>query len=298
MKSAFLLLPLLAGSPADDSCASKGPENGPKDIVSTAVAAGNFQTLAAALEAADLIGALQGDGPFTVFAPTDEAFAALPEGTVQTLLEPANRPLLQAILKFHVVAGDYEADRVASSPWLTSLQGQRLPIAAQDGVRVAGAKVLAADLACSNGVIHVIDRVVLPTTADLVGLAVENGGFTTLAAALQAAGLVEALQGDGPFTVFAPTDEAFAALPEGTVASLLKPENKAKLQAVLQYHVVAGKQMLGAALSAGRADTLQGSGLPIRFVDGEVRVGEARVLQADLEARNGVVHVIDRVLIP
>ena len=135
-------------------------------------------------------------------------------------------------------------------------------------------------------------------TMDIVDTAVSNGKFTTLVAAVQAAGLAETLKGPGPFTVFAPTDEAFAALPAGTVAELLKPENKAKLAAILTYHVVSGKVM--SADIAGKAmdvKTVEGSSLKVDAMQG-VTVDEAKVVTADVEATNGVIHVIDKVVMP
>ncbi len=133
------------------------------DIVDTAVAAGSFTTLAAALQAADLVDALKGDGPFTVFAPTDEAFAKLPEGTVDNLLKPENKDQLAAILTYHVVSGTYESGAVVSMPGADTLQGGSLTFSTDDnGVMVNGAKVVQADVNASNGVIHIIDSVLLP----------------------------------------------------------------------------------------------------------------------------------------
>ncbi|MBB3191476.1 fasciclin domain-containing protein [Halomonas cerina] len=134
--------------------------------------------------------------------------------------------------------------------------------------------------------------------ADIVDTAVEAGQFETLVAAVQAADLVETLKGEGPFTVFAPTDEAFAALPEGTVEDLLKPENQDTLRAVLTYHVVPGKIMAEDAMAADSATTVQGQDLTITTMDGSVMVNDATVIQADVEASNGVIHVIDGVLMP
>jgi len=132
---------------------------------------------------------------------------------------------------------------------------------------------------------------------DIVDTAVGAGSFGTLVAAVQAAGLVDTLKGDGPFTVFAPTDEAFAALPEGTVESLLKPENKDQLVAVLTYHVVAGKVMSTDLSNGMTAATVQGSDVTI-MTDGGVTVDGAKVVAADVEATNGVIHVIDTVILP
>ncbi len=269
------------------------------DIVDTAVAAGSFKTLAAALGAADLVDALKGKGPFTVFAPTDEAFAALPAGTVETLLKPENKALLTAILTYHVVPGSLKAEKVLKADKLVTLNGQKLDLTTSDkGAMVDGAKIVKTDIAASNDVIHVIDKVILPSTKDIIDTAVEAGSFKTLAAALSAASLVETLQGDGPFTVFAPTDEAFAALPAGTVESLLKPENKAKLAAVLTYHVVPGRIYATDAISAGKAKTVQGSSVTITAKDGKVMIDNATVITADIDSTNGVIHVIDQVILP
>ncbi len=270
-----------------------------KDIVDTAVAAGSFKTLAAALGAADLIGALQGEGPFTVFAPTDEAFAKLPAGTVETLLKPENRAQLVGILTYHVVPGKVTAADVVKLKGATSLNGQRIDIGVDHGkVSVDQANVTATDILCTNGVIHVIDSVILPASDNIPEVAEKAGSFGTLLAAAKAAGLVEALSGEGPLTVFAPTDAAFAKLPEGTVASLLKPENKEQLAAILTYHVVPGRVYSEAALTAGKATTLQGDDIKIGISQGVARVNNAKLVQTDIDASNGVIHVIDAVLLP
>ena len=132
------------------------------DIVDTAVSAGQFNTLVAAVEAADLVTTLKGDGPFTVFAPTDEAFAALPEGTVENLLKPENKDQLIAVLTYHVVPGKIMSSDIAGTETMVeSVQGSELDVNATDGVTVDGATVVTADIETDNGVIHVIDRVVL-----------------------------------------------------------------------------------------------------------------------------------------
>src|SRR5687768_5162 len=133
---------------------------------------------------------------------------------------------------------------------------------------------------------------------DIVDTAVGAGSFKTLAAALQAAGLVDTLKGEGPFTVFAPTDEAFAKLPAGTVDNLLKPENKAKLVALLTYHVVAGKVTAAQVMKMDSARTVQGQTVKIASANGTVKVNGANVVKADVPASNGVIHVIDTVIMP
>lgn len=133
---------------------------------------------------------------------------------------------------------------------------------------------------------------------DIVAVAAGNEDFSTLVAAVKAAGLVEVLQGEGPFTVFAPTNEAFAKLPEGTVENLLKPENKDQLVAVLTYHVVAGKVMAEQVVGLESATTVQGSDVKITVEDGTVKVNDATVVATDVAASNGVIHVIDTVILP
>jgi uncharacterized surface protein with fasciclin (FAS1) repeats len=133
---------------------------------------------------------------------------------------------------------------------------------------------------------------------DIVDTAVGAGSFKTLVAAVQAAGLVETLKGAGPFTVFAPTDEAFAKLPAGTVESLLKPENKEKLVAVLTYHVVPGKVMAADVVKLTEAPTVQGSKAKVKVADGTVMIDNAKVVKTDIETSNGVIHVIDAVILP
>ena len=135
------------------------------------------------------------------------------------------------------------------------------------------------------------------TGKDIVAVAAGNGSFNTLVAAVKAAGLVETLQGAGPFTVFAPTDEAFAKLPKGTVEDLLKPENKAKLVSILTYHVVAGKVM-AADVKTMKAKTVNGQSLDVKLTDGAVTVDNAKVVKTDVAASNGVIHVIDTVVLP
>ncbi|MCL4740651.1 MAG: fasciclin domain-containing protein [Phycisphaerales bacterium] len=269
------------------------------DVVSVAAGAGTFTTLLAAAEAAGLVDALRSTGPITVFAPTDEAFAKLPAGTVESLLRPENRSTLAGILTYHVVPGAVPASRVARMSGATTLNGQRVEFTrTADGVRVDGATVIAADVEASNGLIHVIDRVILPADGTIVAVAAKAGTFGTLLAAAKAAGLADALAGEGPFTVLAPTDEAFAKLPAGTVESLLKPENRNTLASILKYHVIPGRVYAAQALSLGAASTLQGNEVVFDLANGTLVVDGARVVRTDIDASNGVIHVIDAVILP
>jgi len=160
---AALLIAAAYGSAANAGAhASAAPAAAPGDVVEVAVGAGSFNTLVAAIQAADLVGALQGDGPFTVFAPTDAAFAALPAGTLDDLLKPENKAKLSAILLYHVVPGKVMSSDLKGTVNAETLQGSKVEIVAAEGVTVNGAKVVTADVAASNGVIHVIDAVLLP----------------------------------------------------------------------------------------------------------------------------------------
>jgi uncharacterized surface protein with fasciclin (FAS1) repeats len=269
------------------------------DLIDTAVAAGNFKTLAAALAAADLVSALKGDGPFTVFAPTDEAFAKLPKGTVENLLKPENKKMLQAVLLYHVVPSNLGASTVVKSTGVTTLNGQRIEInTSSKGVMVDGAKVTATDIKASNGTIHVIDSVILPESKNIVQVAASAGSFNTLLAAAKAAGLAELLGSEGPFTVLAPTDEAFEKLGPDTIASLLKPENREKLAAILKFHVIPGRIFARDAITAGHAATAAGGTLVFDIRDARAVVNGVSIIATDVDASNGVIHVIDTVLLP
>jgi transforming growth factor-beta-induced protein len=272
------------------------------------IAAGNssFSTLVTAVKAAGLAETLSGKGPFTVFAPTNEAFAALPKGTLEKLLKPENRDLLRKVLTYHVVSGDLMAQDLRSGN-VTTVAGSTVAVKVQNGkVSVNNANVVQADVDAKNGVIHVIDKVLLPpdlmpatpvATQSVVEIAAGNPTFSTLVTAVKAAGLAETLSGKGPFTVFAPTNEAFAALPKGTLEKLLKPENRDLLKKVLTYHVVSG-DLMAKDLRSGNVTTVAGSAVAVKVQNGKVSVNNANVVKADVDAKNGVIHVIDKVLLP
>jgi uncharacterized surface protein with fasciclin (FAS1) repeats len=272
--------------------------------VDTAVADGRFTTLVTAVQAAGLVDTLKGEGPFTVFAPTDDAFAKLPAGTVEELLKPENKQKLTDILLYHVVSGKVMAADVTKLTSATTVFGKDVTIKVDMGnVYINDAKVIITDIETSNGVIHVIDTVLLPPAEEakqtIVDIAVADGRFTTLVAALKAAGLVETLSGEGPFTVFAPTDDAFAKLPAGTVENLLKPENLEQLKNILLYHVVSGKVMAADVVGLTSATTVLGQDITITVKDGKVYLNDTvQVIITDIEASNGVIHVIDAVLLP
>ena len=283
--------------PTEEPTEEPTPE--PQSIVDIAVADGRFETLVAAVGAAGLAETLSNEGPFTVFAPTDEAFAKLPEGTVDALL--ADIPALTDILLYHVVEGAVLAEDVVSLEEAKTLLGENVSIRVEEGiVYINDAQVILADIIAENGVIHVIDTVLLPTEEESLGsivdIAVADGRFETLVAAVQAAELAETLAGEGPFTVFAPTDDAFAKLPEGTVEALLA--DIPTLTNILLYHVVDGAVLAEVVVTLEEAETLLGEKVSIRLEDGMVYLNDAQVIITDILADNGVIHVIDTVLLP
>jgi transforming growth factor-beta-induced protein len=272
------------------------------DIVDVAIANGSFKTLVAAVQAAGLVDTLKGKGPFTVFAPTDEAFAKLPKETLADLLKPENKAKLVEILTYHVVAAEVPAADAAKLDFAGTVQGGALRIVKtmsgdETTLTVDGAKVVKADVKASNGVIHVIDTVVLPRP-NLAETAKAAGSFKTLLAAAEAAGLVPALTGKDALTVFAPTDDAFAKLPAGTVESLLRPENKEKLAAVIKFHVVAGRALAKDVVAKTEVATLNGKAAKITTDKDGAKIEGAKIVKTDVLAGNGVIHVIDAVILP
>ena len=292
--------------PPEEPAADPAPDLG--SIVDVARDAGNFSTLLTALEAAGLDATLADEGSdFTVFAPTDDAFEALPEGTLDTLL--ADTDLLTDVLLYHVIT-----DSVVGSDTALSLAGttQLMANEAKLAITVRGdalylneSVVIDTDIEASNGVIHVIDAVLTPTTigepeGSIVDLALASPDLTTLVTALQAADLVDALADENSvFTVFAPTDAAFAALGDDAIAALLADTEE--LTNVLLYHVVgeAAVDSIDATALYGQMVTmLNEADVTIDVRDGELYINDSKVIIKDIPATNGIIHVIDMVLIP
>ncbi|MFN4262525.1 MAG: fasciclin domain-containing protein [Thioalkalivibrionaceae bacterium] len=259
--------------------------------------AGNFSMLLTAVEAAGLAEALTSAGPFTVFAPTDDAFAALPREAVGGLMQEENQAMLARLLQHHVVAGEIKSSDLKDGGTVNSLAETSLAVESRDNAFfVGGGQVIMADIEASNGVIHVVDRVLFPEGfACLLTTAERDGRFSTLLAAAEAAGLTDALVTGGPFTLLAPTDDAFDALPEGALESLLADPQA--LADVLRGHLIEGTVVAEDVLALDSVETLAGTTLEIANEDG-VRIGGAGVIQTDIRAGNGVIHVIDSVLLP
>ncbi|MBT6162370.1 MAG: T9SS type A sorting domain-containing protein [Crocinitomicaceae bacterium] len=257
-----------------------------------------------ALIATDLVGALSGEGPFTVFAPTDEAHMALMAALGITLEELLAYEGLTDVLLGHVVEALALSTDLADGQEITTMLGADVLVTITgDGVFINQAQVIVADLVADNGVVHVIDAVLIPEDDEelpetVVDIIVESEVHTLLELAVGAAGLVDALSGEGPFTVFAPTDDAVVALTAAlgiTAEELLALPN---LGEILQYHVVAAEAYSDDLSDGQTLTTLEGSDVTVSISDAGVMINEAMVIIADLEADNGVVHVIDAVLIP
>jgi transforming growth factor-beta-induced protein len=272
-----------------ESEADGGTVAGPADIIDTAVAAGSFKQLAAALTKANLVDALKGPGPFTVFAPTDAAFDALEKakpGTVAGLTTEQ----LTAVLQYHVVSGAaVKAADLKNGQLVKTLTGSVAAIdLSGDKPKINGVTISTTDIVATNGVIHVIDQVLLPP-GDIIEVATAAGSFGKLAEALTAAELVDDLKGEGPFTVFAPTDAAFAKLSAAPSGDALKT--------VLLYHVLQGTVGPVDLKEGGAANTLAGS--PVLFsLTGGAKINEAVITTTNVVAKNGVIHVIDSVIVP
>ena len=288
---AILVIASLLASPvvvADDT----------QDIPTNAQNTGAHDSLVAALSHAGLVSALQADGPFTVFAPTDDAFAAagIDLSTFDTDEENAT---LSDILLYHVVAGTVASSDVTDGMSAEALNGDALSFTVADGsVMVNDATVTSADVMASNGIIHVIDKVLMPPAdlGDIPTVAQGTGIHTSLVSAVVQAELLTTLQGDGPFTVFAPTDDAFAAAGID-LAALDNEEGKATLTDILLYHVVSGAVPSSAVTDGMSAAAVNGDDLSFAVGEG-VMVNDANVVLADVPASNGVIHVIDKVLMP
>ncbi len=289
---------VLAGNGSSRKCSAERDHQTVGDAV---VQSGKFSKLVNALTAIDLLDVLKGDGPFTVFAPTDEAFAKLSGGVFETLLKPENKQKLKDLLTYHVVTETVSLNQLNNRSELTSLSGKYIRLSSNGGHRrVNNATITRGDFKCANGIIHVIDSVLMPSDEGkrIPAIAKQAGRFQTLLTAVKAADLFDALNGDQPLTVLAPTDDAFAKLPKGTLETLLLPENKSKLRKILEYHVIRGKVTAKDAVTAGSAQTLAGKEIKAKIDNGRLLINDATVTANDIKSANGIIHQIDRVLIP
>jgi transforming growth factor-beta-induced protein len=294
-----------------------------ENIVQIAEKVPELSILVKAVEAAGLVSTLEGPGPFTVLAPTDRAFAELGEEALKFLLDPKNKADLVKVLTYHVVPGAVNSSALKDDEKIKTVEGEDITCFIHDDhVFFAWeeprnfALVIKADVQASNGVIHIIDHVLLPgrgpapqpkPNSTIADIAVATPELSTLVTALKAANLVETLNGEGPFTVFAPTNEAFAHIPPENLKKLLN--DTAVLTKVLLYHVIKADIQAKDLYNDDRLTTVEGKHILVKvfrertgvavILQGDLRQSdEARITKVDIEASNGVIHLIDHVLAP
>lgn len=279
------------------------PNMDPMNIVETASSDNKFSILVSAIEKAGLVSTLQSAGPFTVFAPTNDAFNALFAQIGVTSIDDLSADALKPILLNHVISGNIKANDI--TPGYASTVNDAGPdknfvkvlINKSSTVTVDGSTVITADVTASNGTIHVIDKVILP--ANVVGHAINNPDFSILVEAVVKAGLVDALSAAGPFTVFAPTNQAFTNLFSTLGVSGIADLTAEQLTPILLYHVVPGN-VVASQVSSGSVPTLKdGSTISVEVSGMGVKLnGTANVIATDVQGTNGVVHAIDAVILP
>jgi len=271
-----------------------------QNIVELAQATPDLSTLVTALTAADLTGTLAGIGPFTVFAPTNEAFAKIDTKALTDLL--ANKKELVKVLEYHVLAANFSMRELMAVKIASTIEGETVKVSDGATITVGNANVLQADVLATNGFVHIIDSVLnvpslppLPLCClNIVELAESQPDLSTLVAALVAGKLTDTLSGTGPFTVFAPTNEAFAKIPAADLQKLLA--NIKELDTVLEYHVLSGTFKMQELMAAKSIATLEGAEVTISAKGSVIKVNDAQVVTADVAATNGIVHLIDTVL--
>ena len=269
----------------------------PTSIESVLLNSTGFSTLVTALDQAGFLADLGSpELRATLFAPTDDAFDALPDGVLEEVL--ADPELLENILAYHVVDGRVFSNELSDGQVIETVFGDEVIVTINnDGIFINDAEVIIADVFTGNGIIHAIDAVLLPQGPTVADIVIESEDHTILETALIEANLVETLQGEGPFTVFAPTDEAFGLLPEGTLETLLEDPEGA-LTDILLYHVVGGFATSDMLADGQTITTVLTEDVTVTIENGNVFINDAQVVVADLIASNGVVHVIDMVLLP
>lgn len=308
-RNMIFLAGLAAASTLVAGCGGSDHPDEPRlDVVQLAQATPELSILVEAVIAADLVATLKGSGPFTVLAPTNSAFASLLAElglTKDQLL--ANRPLLTAVLTYHVISGRIESAQIPLGKAVSTLQGDIFKVDSAATVltitdgRNRNPKIVATDLQAANGLVHLVDKVLLPADKTIVQTAQALPQFSILVEAVVAANLQATLSGTGPFTVFAPTNDAFAALlVELGVSKDALLANTALLTKVLTYHVVAGRVLkadipIGANIATVEGETLRVNA-DLTITDQRNRI--SKILLTDVLASNGVVHAVDKVILP
>jgi transforming growth factor-beta-induced protein len=273
------------------------PPSATDTIVDIALGNPDFTTLVDLLSKADLVETLDGDGPFTVFAPTNDAFSQLPTETVDFLVDPKNVEVLKQVLLYHVVSGIAVSSSLEEGQNVETVEGSKVSVSLHP-VTINNALVIKKDILASNGVIHVIDSVLLPPNiGSIADIIKSDATFSTLASLVDKAGLTSTLEGDGPYTLFAPTNQAFGKLPSSLVEDVTSDD--ALLTDVLTYHVLPSKVLASDLKEGLRVETASpGNFIEITSLHPPTINTNAHIVAYDILAKNGVVHIITSVLIP
>jgi transforming growth factor-beta-induced protein len=265
----------------------------------------DLSTLSTALAAAKLTSTLSGKGPFTLFAPSNEAFAKLDKALLAALLDPKNIDKLTEVLTYHVAVSIVKSTDLTDAEQIKTVEGEKVTVSITNGnIDINNARVIIPDITATNGVVHIIDAVLIPpgfappSDKNIVELAAATADLSTLVDALKAANLTAALSTKGPFTVFAPTNEAFAKLDKALLAKLLEPDNVATLTDLLTYHVVAAELTSSELKNDRSIETLEGMMVKVMADGSHIKINDAQVIIPNITATNGIVQVIDAVLIP
>lgn len=278
--------------------ATKAPshsiDSADQTVIDVARAAG-LNTLIDLIDLAEI--ELPNNEKLTVFAPTEEAFSKLPSETVKFLTSPEGKDTLRSILTYHIAPNTTRSSDLLNIRSLPTLNGQSLSVSLNNSITIAGASIKATDIPFNQGVVHVIDSVLIPESQSILDIAINSDQLSTLVAAVQAAGIEDQLSSEnGPWTVFAPANSAFASLPDGVLDSLLKSSNRAALIDTLGLHLVPGRISSNELLINKKARTFFGHTIDFTLRDGQLAVQDAKIIKADIQASNGVVHIIDSVI--
>ena len=295
-----------APPPADPPAAPEpAAPAAPSDLVSTVAQTPALSSFRLAIDASGLAEALATTGPFTLLAPSNEAIARLDKQTLASLMEPENQPALAAIIAHHVIPGRLAASDLARLSSVPSLSGQRLEVRrGPSGPIIAGGAVVFSDVQARNGVVHIVDALLLPTTRDIRATLEASGRFNRFLSLLDVIDEDDLIPPGSQVTLLAPTDEAFSALSNEAVSMLKTRRNREVLRSLLENHVIAGRLTAAQAIAQSPIRTAQGSTLrAMRDEDGRLLLqftekDTATVLAADLDTTNGLVQVVDALIVP
>lgn len=283
---------------AEEPTSEQGPNTLKPSLADLVSKDPNFSTLLTALELAGLTSVLEEQKNLTVFAPPNTAFEALPADKLAQLLDPNNKEALKSLLLYHVVPGLFDAASVLASGSLTTASQKQIKVDAEAGT-VSGSRIITTNLEASNGIVHVIQDVMVPpnpNSKSLIDILANQPRFSTLVTAIEAAELGSIL-GDGrEFTIFAPTNKAFAALGTSSADLLSEPKYRERLKGILLQHVVVGRFASADVLSSQALSTAA-EGVQLSVDSVNLRVGGATLVQTDVKATNGIIHVIDSVIV-